>query len=256
MTYAEHGSRIIGALERAWAAIQDRNPEVPDVVIVTGAGIIQHKGPLHGVRRHGHHWPGRWVITGTASAPELFIAGELLADGGQAVLQEMLHESAHALAVVRGIRDTSAESGRYHNRRFVALATEVGLREPDRPATVTGWSACTLTPETAFAYRDLVSAIDAAGLPYLPDLPGEEPAGADSGGEDQDEPGRQDAGAGKPARRGGRRLAVECACTPPRRLQLTPKAMDDGPVLCGVCGEPFEPPEDDGGEELTGRSPA
>ena len=33
----QHGSRIIAALERAWAAIQDLHPDVPDVVIVTGA---------------------------------------------------------------------------------------------------------------------------------------------------------------------------------------------------------------------------
>ena len=37
-TIAEHGSRIIAALEHAWAAIQDQHPDVPDVVIVTGAG--------------------------------------------------------------------------------------------------------------------------------------------------------------------------------------------------------------------------
>ena len=34
----QHGSRIIAALEHAWAAIQDAHPDVPDVVIVTGAG--------------------------------------------------------------------------------------------------------------------------------------------------------------------------------------------------------------------------
>ena len=28
-TIAEHGSRIIAALERAWAAIQDQHPDVP-----------------------------------------------------------------------------------------------------------------------------------------------------------------------------------------------------------------------------------
>ena len=38
----------------------------------------------------------------------------------------MLHEGAHALAVVRGVRDTSAEGNRYHNKRFVALAIEMG----------------------------------------------------------------------------------------------------------------------------------
>ena len=38
--------------------------------------------------------------------PELFVAGELLAVGGRAVLEVTLHEGTHALAVVRGIRDT------------------------------------------------------------------------------------------------------------------------------------------------------
>ena len=33
---AEHGSRTIAALERAWAPIQDQHTDVPDVVIVTG----------------------------------------------------------------------------------------------------------------------------------------------------------------------------------------------------------------------------
>jgi hypothetical protein len=32
----QHGSRIIAALEHAWAAIQDAHPDVPDLVIVTG----------------------------------------------------------------------------------------------------------------------------------------------------------------------------------------------------------------------------
>ena len=37
---------------------------------------------------------------------ELFVTGELLAVGGRAVLEVMLHEGTHALAVVRGIRAT------------------------------------------------------------------------------------------------------------------------------------------------------
>lgn len=36
--------------------------------------------------------------------PELFIASELLATGGRAVLKVMLHEGSHALAVVRGLK--------------------------------------------------------------------------------------------------------------------------------------------------------
>jgi hypothetical protein len=40
-------------------------------------------------------------------------------------------------------------------------------------------------------------------------------------------------------------VAIECACQPkPRKLHMTPKQIEDGPVICGVCGAPFEFPED------------
>jgi hypothetical protein len=55
-TIEQHGSRIIAALEHAWAAIQDAHPDVPDVVIVTGAGSNQ-KGTPEGYQLRGHHWP-------------------------------------------------------------------------------------------------------------------------------------------------------------------------------------------------------
>src|SRR5215472_3821671 len=132
-TIEQHGSRIIAALEHAWAAIQDQHPDVPDVVIVTGAGSNQ-KGAPEGYRLRGHHWPERWVTDlGERRMPELFMAGELLAVGG-------------------GIKDTSAEGNRYHNKRFMALAAELGLRGPDRPEKVIGWSDCRISDETAAAY--------------------------------------------------------------------------------------------------------
>jgi hypothetical protein len=56
----EHGSRIIAAPERAWAAIRARHPEVPGVVIVTGAGPTR-KGTPKGYQPRGHHWPERRV---------------------------------------------------------------------------------------------------------------------------------------------------------------------------------------------------
>ena len=237
----EHGSRIITALEQAWAAIRDRHPEVPNVVIVTGAGSNQ-KGLPEGYRLRGHHWPERWVTNRADQRrmPELFVAGELLAAGGRAVLEVMLHEGTHALAVVRGIRDTSAEGNRYHNKRFVALATEMGLAGPGRPEKVVGWSDCRITDETAAAYAEVISAIDNARLPFLPDRIPAGGEGEDSGGEDQ---GEGEDGETKPKKRGGRRLAVECACLPPRKLHMTPKQIEDGPVICGLCGAPFEAPE-------------
>jgi hypothetical protein len=238
----EYGSQIITALEQAWAAIRDQHPEIPDVVAVTGAGSNQ-KGLPKGYALRGHHWPERWVTDPAEHRmPELFVAGELLAAGGRAILEVMLHEAAHALAVVRGIKDTSAEGNRYHNKRFVALAIELGLRGPDRPEKVLGWSNCQITDETAAAYVDVIGAIDTARLPHLPGGPLVTGGGGEDGqGGGEDDQGGQDKD--KPTKRGGRREAVKCACQPPRTLHMTPKQIEDGPVICGVCNAPFQAPD-------------
>ncbi|WP_147409361.1 hypothetical protein [Kitasatospora xanthocidica] len=73
-----------------------------------------------------------------------------------------------------------------------------------------------------------IRAIDRASLPYLD---GE-------GGVAQEEPNPR---AKKPPeeRTAGKRVAADCGCTPPRRLQLTPKNLQDGAIICGLCDEPF-----------------
>ena len=208
-------------------------------MIVTGAGSDQ-KGTAEGYRLRGHHWPERWILDSQDQprAPELFIAGELLPAGGHAVVEVMLHEAAHALATRRGIKDTSAAGNRYHNKRFVALAAELGLRGPDVPDKITGWSDCTLTGQDAYeSYADVAAAIDRARLPFLADLASPARPG---GGEDQG-----DGQTGTPRKRGGRRVPAECACQPePRRIQLTPNQIEDGPIICGLCCAPFELTED------------
>ena len=220
---------------------------MPDVVIVTGAGSNQ-KGTPEGYQLRGHHWPERWVLGGQDQprAPELFVAGELLAAGGRAVVEVMLHEAAHALAAKRGIKDTSAAGNRYHNKRFVALAAELGLRGPDVPDKITGWSHCTLHGQAAYdAYAEVTAGIDAARLPFLIDLATPARPGGGDGGQDQ---GGEETGPTK--KRGGRRMPVECACQPePRRVQLTPKQVEDGPIICGLCCAPFEPPDVQGSAE-------
>jgi hypothetical protein len=90
--------------------------------------------------------------------------------GGRAVVEVMLHEAAHALAARRGIKDISAAGNRYHNKRFVALAAELGLRGPDVPDKITGWSHCTLTGQAAYdGYADVAAGINNARLPFLAD---------------------------------------------------------------------------------------
>lgn len=56
------------------------------------------------------------------------------------VLGTLLHEAAHGVASTRGIKDTSRQ-GRYHNRRFAQLATELGIVVA--PDGARGWSATT-----------------------------------------------------------------------------------------------------------------
>lgn len=75
-------------------------------------------------------------------------------------------EAAHALATRRGIKDTSAAGNRYHNKRFVALAAELGLRGPDVPDKITGWSNYTLTGQDAYeSYAPRASSLWAVSAP-------------------------------------------------------------------------------------------
>jgi hypothetical protein len=116
------------------------------------------------------------------------------------------------------------------------------------PDKVTGWSHCTLHGQAAYdGWAEVTAAIDAARLPFLVDLarPGR-PGGGDGTGDDGQDQGDEP---GQPTKRGGRRVAVECTCQPePRRLQLTPKQIEDGPIMCGLCSAPFELPEDNSGQ--------
>lgn len=167
---ATHGSRIIEALEAAWSEIRKHHPAVPAAVMITGSGNHQKSTP-EGFATLGHHWAERWVTDAKTGqrAPELFIAGELLAaaNAGRLVLETLLHEAAHAAAHTRGIKDTSASGNRYHNKKFAEIAAELGLRAPDKPAKIIGFSECLITDETAKQYATVTAAIEKARLPYL-----------------------------------------------------------------------------------------
>ncbi|MFI0425118.1 hypothetical protein [Spongiactinospora sp. 9N601] len=245
----EHGSHIITTLERAWAAIRARHPEIPRVVMITGQG---RDGRWI---NWGHYAAGTWRAADDRREHELFVSGELLGLGGTRVMQTLLHEAAHALADVRGITDTSS-GGRYHNKRFVALAVELGLTGPASPAPTIGFSDCAITAATVATYREHIDALDAERLPYLdspalallrPPAPTGGQDGQDGGqdhaGDDAGDGGRDDDVAPRGQGRDGKRLAVLCGCTPPRRLQVTPATWERGAISCGPCGQDFAPPQ-------------
>lgn len=103
--------------------------------------------------RRGHWAAGRWTVADD-KVPELFIAGESIAEGAVLVAQTIIHEAAHALLHARGDMTGGTSRGHaYHNLRFVAAAEELGLAKPESPDSVIGWSDCPIRPETIEAHR-------------------------------------------------------------------------------------------------------
>lgn len=97
----------------------------------------------------GHFASTRWRLAdapaGSGALPEVFVGGEGLAAGDAQVLGTLLHEAAHAIAHTREIQDASGQ-GRYHNRRYAALAAEVGLAVAKIGDI--GWSDTAVLPDT------------------------------------------------------------------------------------------------------------
>ncbi|MFB7677869.1 hypothetical protein ACFC26_41365 [Kitasatospora purpeofusca] len=234
-TRTREGARIIAALEQLWAEIRTRHTGVPDAVLITGTGLPKagSKAKRAVYQKLGHLHPDRWLDADREQRrAELFVAGELLDAGGEAVLETLLHEAAHGLAVRRGIRDCSSDGKRWHNREFAKLAREVGLQPPPRAAKVIGYSESLILPETTKAYAAALKRLQAARLPFL-----EGGAGA-VGAQAAEGEGEESGGKGG---RAGKRAAVECACEPPRRFQLTAKILEEGDLICGRCEQKFAP---------------
>ena len=156
-------SAVVAALEQAWTAIRAHHPDVPQVVVILGAGSESRRG----LSKWGHFAAARWQVAGS-DRPEVLVSGEGLKRGARAVLATLLHEAAHGLANTRGVKDTSRQ-GRWHNRRFAALAGELSLKvDVD---TKTGWSQTSLTDQLAGRYAEQLTGLDAA-VHLRPGLPG------------------------------------------------------------------------------------
>ncbi|QKZ20591.1 hypothetical protein [Streptomyces chartreusis] len=242
------GTRLITALEKCWVAIQKNHPDVPPVLFITGTGIARRQTEKPSTsadaprRRHyptrGHHWADRWAVAEQEQRlAELFVAGETCRDGGEEILKTELHEAAHALAHVRKIQDVSKGDPRWHRKEFAALAREVGLEPPRKSEKPLGFSNCELTDATRRKYASVIRQLDAAALPGLG---GDEAETTDEETPDQPE---------NPGSTNGKRLKVSCSCEPARAFAVTPKVLGEGPIICGVCGEPFTLPAEEEDQE-------
>ena len=210
---------LVAAFEHAWAAIRDRHPEVPAAVLVVASGTATKHA------KWGHFAAMRWQH-GPTQLPEVLVSGEGLKRPVDEVLTTLLHEAAHGLADARSIQDTSRQ-GRWHNKKFAALATEVGL-QPSKDDRL-GWSPCTLPSATADHYRPVLDRLGAALSAWRHPEPD------------------------NPTGRRSNNNGSACTCLCNRRIRVSNSALEDGPILCGVCDTPFLP--DDQPRETTMHSP-
>lgn len=235
------GSAVVRLMEEVWNRIRGNHPELPDVVIVTGTGMI---GPA----RWGHFRANGWMARaeGEAAATnlalgEMFMAGETMAKGARQVLQTMLHEAAHVLARVRDLKDTSRQ-GRWHNKVFRSLAEEMGLEHKGASAdTQHGFSFVTLTAGTEAEYADLLNELDRE-IRLVVDLPWflkgtATPEGEDTEGGEFIGGGRKRQAEGTTIQSGN--LKATCSCSEPLIIRLSRKVLDLGVVRCDECGELF-----------------
>jgi hypothetical protein len=201
-------SGLVATLEHTWAAIRAHHPEVPEAIVVVAAGSEGRR------LRWGHFAAGRWQLA-DARRPEVLVGGEGLRRAAREVLGTLLHEAAHGLADRRGIPDTS-RGGRYHNRRYAALATELGLQVAH--VDPIGWSSTTVPDSTAHRYAGVLAELaDQLTLWRHQERPGAAAASHN---------------------------LLACACGCPRRIRVAPSTLAQAPILCAACQLPFTPTVD------------
>ncbi len=198
-------SLLVACLERTWQAIQQLHPDVPDAVLVVASGSEGKRLNL------GHFAAHRWQVAG-ADRHEVLVGGEGLHRGPTDVLGTLLHEAAHGLAQARGVADTSRQ-GRYHNRRYAALARELGLEVATQPPI--GWSATTVREPTASGYAAQLADLATALVLWR----------------------RLELRAGTTSKA---RNLLACTCDCGRRIRAAKTTLAEAPILCGLCEQPFQ----------------
>ncbi len=126
------------------------------------------------------------------------------------------------------MRDTS-RAGRYHNRRFLAIAEELGLDHPDEPHPSSGFSLVNLKPEARRRYRPTMDRLQRA-------------LKAHSAATEHDSARSFRGPAGRHGSSGGG-VRVKAVCDCGRNVRVVPSVLAQAPIVCGGCGKPFRIPE-------------
>ncbi|MEU3461825.1 hypothetical protein ABZ721_18005 [Streptomyces sp. NPDC006733] len=184
---------LAAELAVAWADIQRHHPELPDL-----------------------------------AAPESLIGESSSACGIELSFERLLHEAVHGVAAARGVRDTS-RAGRYHNRRFLAIADELGLDHAEEPHPSSGFSLVGLRPDTKKRYRATIDRLHRA-------LKAHTVATTADTARSFRGPAARHGSSG-----GGVRVKAVCDCG--RNVRVVPSVLAQAPIMCGACGQAFRIPE-------------
>lgn len=165
---------FLASLEAGYGRIRQHHPELPTVLVLA-------ETPHPAVKHRLAHFSSEECVTssGVYQGRIVFMYPGLhracpcvFDDGAQSTFTTLMHEAVHALASVRGIRDTSRD-GSYHNKRFFELADELGLVPAGGKRNERG--KVEMTPATARRYAASVARI-AGHLPQRrPELALSEP---------------------------------------------------------------------------------
>ncbi|WP_077058596.1 hypothetical protein [Streptomyces sp. MP131-18] len=181
---------LAAELAHAWADIQRHHPELPDL-----------------------------------ATPESLIGESSSACGSELSFERLLHEAVHGIAAARGVRDTS-RAGRYHNRRFLAIAEELGLDHTDDPHPSSGFSLVTMNAETRRRYRPTAERLQRALKAHVA-------ANATDTKRSFRGPAARHGSSG-----GGVRVKAVCECG--RNVRVVPSVLAQAPIVCGACKKPFQ----------------
>ncbi|MBB1252358.1 hypothetical protein [Streptomyces alkaliterrae] len=184
---------LAAELAAAWSDIQRHHPELPDL-----------------------------------AAPESLIGESSSACGAELSFERLLHEAVHGIAAARGIRDTS-RAGRYHNRRFLAVAEELGLQHASEPHPSSGFSLVSMTPECRKRYRATAERLRRALRAHTVATRGDSSRSFRG-------PAARHGSSG-----GGVRVKAVCDCG--RNVRVVPSVLAQAPIMCGACGKQFRIPE-------------
>jgi hypothetical protein len=206
--------RIIEEFERIWSAMRQVVPDLPDAVFTMAGGTDARRHYI----KYGHFVPKQWHVDPDGDEwCEIFVGGEGLRRGGAAVLATLMHEATHALAHVRGIKDTS-DHNQYHNQQFRDLAESTWPLHIETKHDRIGWSYTTLRENDAKEWQGYIDELDALiGEEHMYRIGPEESTGTPV------------------AHR--KRTVYACECG--RQVHLTKDMIAHGGVLCGTCRHPF-----------------